>query len=489
MNPNDNEAEIIIKDLILFVIKHLGIMILAGLLIGGGLGANKIIQRVKTNDVLDASTKLNDSETDIQYELRVQNIERARFLVDMISNINDQIENERNYIADSIYMQIDAEDVYQSTAQITLTLEKNDTNGIDDALFSAYEREVKAGSFLEVYAKKIGKKADYVRELVSFSSSPAANTIISVDSDVSRVGSMYISVIGPSRDFCDEVMELVINEVKKVYGDLNDSVAPHSLYVVGIQQIQKTDNNIRDGQISQTGKIDTLQKQIVAYNESLDKIAYDLDLTDKEEILEYFETHKEVSVDGIPTETSERNVSRWKMIKPGIKWAAVGFAGGVFVGAVIAALCYIFGKKIYTQAQFFGVFTSIRKIGVLTPSGKRSKFVRMLDKKSEDDTSMTEENNRKLISANYHNLTREYGKVLVTGTGDIKAMDEAVKVLGLKGDYKPDIFSNPDILSTISDYDAVVLMEQRKVSVIKTVTNEISLINNSGTPIIGAIII
>ena len=80
-------------------------------------------------------------------------------------------------------------------------------------------------------------------------------------------------------------------------------------------------------------------------------------------------------------------------------------------------------------------------------------------------------------------------KIIITGTGDKKAMDEAVKKLGLKGDYKPDLFSDPDLLKIIPDYDGVVLLEQRNVSLYKNVANEIQLINNTGTKIVGAIII
>ena len=68
-------------------------------------------------------------------------------------------------------------------------------------------------------------------------------------------------------------------------------------------------------------------------------------------------------------------------------------------------------------------------------------------------------------------------------------MSEAYKALGLKGDYKPDIFSDPDVLKTVPDYDGVVILEQRKVSLFKDVSNEIALIGNAGTEIIGAIII
>ena len=120
---------------------------------------------------------------------------------------------------------------------------------------------------------------------------------------------------------------------------------------------------------------------------------------------------------------------------------------------------------------------------------KRSKFVTSLDIKSDDDTLMSAENNKKLILVNYENLTRDLKKVLITGTGDKKAASEAVKNIGLKGDFKPDVFSNPDLLKTVSEYDGVVIVEQRNVSLYKNVASEIDLISNAGVKIVGAIII
>lgn len=489
MNLKNNEPEINIKDLIYFLLKKIVPMIIAGAILGGTLGSYRVLQRMKTNDVLDASTKLNDSESDVQYELRVQNINKARVYAEMIDNINLQISHQREYIANSIYMQIDAENVYQSTAQITLTIQNNDTNGIDAALFGAYEREIKAGNYLDEYAKSIDKKTDYIKELISFSSSVSSNTIISVDNSVNRVGSMYISVLGPSREFCDEVINLVICEVENVYDELNLSVAPHSIALVGIQQIQKIDNGIRDGQINNIGSINSLQLQITNYNGYLDTVAKDLHLNGKEDILAYFDEHPEVVVNGIPTSTSEKNISRMANIKPGIKYFAVGFVFGVFLVAFYISLHYVFGKKIYTQAQFFCMFKHICKIGVLKPTKKRSKYHKFLDIKSEDDFLISEENVKLLIKANYNNLTREYKRILITGTGESKQMEIVVSSLGINGDFKPDIFSNPNVLSSVPDYDAIILIEQRNYSMIKVVDKEIQLINNGGTPIVGAIII
>ena len=106
MNLKNYEPEINVKDLILFLLKKIVPMIVAGAILGGALGSYRVLQRMKTNDVLDASTKLNDSETDVQYELRVQNINKVRVYAEMIDNTYLQIDHQRDYIANSIYMQI-----------------------------------------------------------------------------------------------------------------------------------------------------------------------------------------------------------------------------------------------------------------------------------------------------------------------------------------------------------------------------------------------
>ena len=485
--PDSDQSYINIKDLLLSVLKRLGIIILVGVLVGGALFSYRFIKRAQTNNVLDISKRLNSMETDIQYQIRVQNVERARDIADTISSVNNQIDHQRQYITDSIYMQIDAENEYESTAQVVLTLENNDTNGLDLALFSAYERDVKAGTFLNEYADKIGTKPDYIKELISFYSSSSDTTILSMDNDVNRAGSMYIRIYGPSREFVDDVMDLVIEEVERVSADLNNNVVPHSISVVGVQKIVRIDSATRDGQVNQTARLETLQRQIVNYNDSLDTVAQDLGSTDRETILEYFAHHGR---DDAEADTDAEVASGLKsMLKPAVKLGILGFAGGMVLAVIFFVLKYIFASKITTQGQFFSEFTTIRRIGVLKPLGKRSRLAQFVDLKSDDDCKMTPENNKKLIAANFDNLTKDCKKILITGTGDAKAIKEAVKALGLKGDVRPDIFSDPDVLKSVPEYDAIVIMEQRNVSLFKNIANEISLISNGDTEIVGAIII
>ncbi len=488
LEQEDNDSVISIRDLLYSVIRRLGIILLVAVVIGGVLFSYKFIQRSRSSNVLDSSTRLSDSESDYQYQLRVQKIERARDIVYTIDKINAQIENQRHYLTDSVFMQIDAENEYQSTAQIVLTLENNDTNGLDTALFSAYEREIKSGNYLSEYADKTGTKPDYIKELITFSSTPAGSTIISLDNDVDRAGSMYISILGPSKEFVDEVTDIVLKEIENVCSELNVSVAPHKISVVGIQQVIKIDQTTREGQVTQTARLETLQKQIVTYNESLDKIAGELGLSDKEELLVYFAENAGDENGAVPSVTNGNNISVMSMVKPAVKFGAIGFLAGVFVMAVFFILKYVFGKKIITQTQFFSIF-NVRKIGVMKPSGKRSGFASFIDVKTGDDTAISKDDYLKLIGANYANITRSYGKILITGTCDAKAMGEAVKALGLKGDLKPGIHKNPEVLKAVTDYDGIVLLEQRNVSLKKDIEGEISLIDNSGTEIIGAVIL
>ena len=488
LDSNDNDSVLSLKDLLYAVLRNLGIVLIVAVILGGVLFAYKITRKNNSFNVLDTSVK-SEGENDVQYQLRVQKVDRARDIANAITKVNSQIDHQRRYLSDSVYMQIDAENVYETKSQFVITLKDNSTNGVDRALVNAYQNAVQGGSYLDEYAAKNGLKADYIKEVIYFDSQVSDSAILSADNGVGKVASFNVRAVGPSKEFTDEVVALVTEKILAEHDKLKGTVANHTLTQVTIVENVKVDAQIRDNQANQTSRIETLQKQIVNYNDSLDQIAKDLGVSGKEAILKYFAAENEAAVSGVSVSDSETNVSFWGTVKPGIKYGAVGFVAGFFVVAVILVLVYVFGKKISTQAQFFGKFKGIKKIGVMKPAGNRCKYTEYIDIKSEDDSKMSLENNIKLISNNYSNIVKGMDKILITGTGDKKAMDEAVKKLGLKGDYKPDLFSDPDILKLIPDYDGVVLVEQRNVSLYKNVSNEIALINDAGTKIVGAIII
>lgn len=486
------EPEINFRDILFFCLRKLVVMIIAGVVLGGVLFAYNIYPQKTTCDVLDITKRISESESDLQYNLRVQKIYRARVLCSMIKNHTATLEHEKEYISQSLYMQIDPDNVYQSTAQIVLTLDNNSADGIENALFDAYEREIVSGSYLTDYANSIGTNKDYLKELISFSTTAYNSQIITTDenfNNIDRVGSMYIKVIGPSEEIVNDLTDIILDKIDSVCVELNSSITHHEISLVGVQRYSSVNSAFRDAQTGHISHIQSLQEVIASYYNYLDEIAKDLGVSGKETLFNYFETHDYIEVEGVPTEVSERIINRETLIKPNLKYFGIGFGVGAIFVAFIFILIYLFGKKFGTQAKFFGIFPLITKIGVLKPLGKQSKYNRFINIKTEDDTKLSNENNLKLISANYKNLTKNYNNILITGTGDTKVMSDAVKSLKLKGDFRPDLFNNPDVLDDVTKYDGVVLIEQRNCSVIRTVKNEVRLISNGGTKIIGAIIL
>lgn len=491
LDPNENDSMLSLKDLLYALLRNLGIILIVAVLLGGVLFAYKITRTggsATGSNVLNISAQ-NEGESDVEYQLRKQKVGRAKDLANTITKINSQIDHQRRYLSDSVYMQIDAENVYETKVQYVITLKDNATAGVDRALVNAYQNAISSGTYLDDYAKEHDLKSDYIKEVISFESAVSDSTIFSTENGVSKAASFTAKIIGPSNEFTGDIAALIEEKVEASFGQLKNNVADHKITLVAVQDNIKVDAGIRDNQANQTTRIETLQKQIIGFNDALDQIAKDLGVSGKEEILEYFASEDLYGEAGVPAADNAENVSFWGTVKPGIKYGVIGFVAGFAVVAVILVLAYVFGKKITTQAQFFGKFKSVKKIGVMKPTGKRCKYTEFIDVRSEDDSVMSAENNTKLIANNYSNITKGLNKVLITGTGEKKAMEETVKKLGIKGDFKPDLFSDPDILKVIPDYDGVVLLEQRKVSLSKNIANEIDLINNAGTKIIGAIII
>ena len=80
-------------------------------------------------------------------------------------------------------------------------------------------------------------------------------------------------------------------------------------------------------------------------------------------------------------------------------------------------------------------------------------------------------------------------KVLFTGTAETTKIEKLVKDLGLKFDVKASVFDDPGCLETISEYDGIIIVEQRNYSDCSLIAEELKLIENVNTKLIGAIVI
>ncbi len=470
--------EIDFKDILLYLLKKAYIVLVVAL-IGGFLGAQYVYMKgvlPSASEVLDISSKL-DGESEADYRNRVANVEHAVELMNTISARKKYVDVQNDYVNNSLFMQINPLETYSSQAQLVVGC-NDESDGALDALVAAYEADIEYGDYLLSVADVCGYDANSLRELITFNSILSSSDLVN-NADVSvylintvpsaSTVTIEVSVIGPSTEITDMVLDCVLDEMEEYSALLNESIVSHSLSLVGRQSLVNYSELVRDRQLETIAMIDDLELQITANEKKLDEVAKEL---------------------GFPNRLSLYNTdSNTLGVSTFLKYAVLGFIIGTFGACLLFVLYYLFGKRILSQAQFWGYFNDVDNIGVCKPLNKRTKLQSLIDGLSGDDNRLSLETANSLIVANYTNLTRSKERVLITGTTDSEYVRNMVKKLGIKDDAQFDMFNNPSILKNASSYDGVVLIEQRGVSKKKDVRTEIRLLHNSGANLIGAIIV
>ena len=474
MNQNDKQALIDPKDLFFAILKKAGIAILVGIIAAGALFGFVFASNTKDVNILDASTRI-DGESDVEYAERVKKINRAGDIVGSIDALNNQLSNLREYASESVLMQINSENEAVTTAQLFVEVNDDSTNGIDKALVSSYSQDLKTGEYLAALAEEIGTKQGYLTELISVEYNSSTSAIVSSEGASGSAGTVTITVIGPDTDYTERIMDCILSEVDVAYINLNESMVPHVISLAGLQSSYKVDSITRDVQFAGANRFETVQKQIGLYDDSLNEIASELGVGNKDNIYAYF------SFGDVDAEKS--------IMGSALKMAIIGFLAGVFVVLCIVALDYILSKKFSTQSKFYGFFPGVNKLGVAKPTSKRSWYARFIDEITGDDNKLSVENNNRLISANVKNLVSGMDKVLFIGTAENSRIKELVKELNVKADVKESFFVDPTSLESVAEYDGVIIVEQRGYSDCRLIEEEIALIANANTTLLGAIVI
>ena len=475
--------DISVKDLVALVLKKAGAVVLTGVIASGLCVGLTAVRNLTVSDkedkpgVLDIENML-DGETEEQYASRVRTVERANALVDNIATLNVQSDKQNNYLASSILMQLDPVNTASSSVQILIDSD-NDDIGLIGSLCTAYENAMVRGDYLEQMAGEYGTQAGFIQELIRYSDSVGGSNsdLNTVDLNSmlagSETGMIYIVVVGPDTVFTDSLLEQIIDRAVSLQDEFSEQIVNHSISFAGRSNTTGYDPYVNETQLTTLSAINTIQTQINNNNKSLDDIATSLGLKSRNDLLD---------------SANLTSTSKYSKLPYG-KYAGVGLVIGLFAALAFVVLQYFWGRKIVTQTQFFSIFGGIDKIGVCKPQGKRSGLRTALDKMTDDDSRLSEENTNKLIAHNFRNSTLGMNKVLVTGFADKECVDKLMKDMGVNADVKLDIFGNPDILGEAGKYDGIVLVEQRGVTLKKEVSEEVRLLGNSGSRIVGAIIL
>ena len=180
-----------------------------------------------------------------------------------------------------------------------------------------------------------------------------------------------------------------------------------------------------------------------------------------------------------------------------IKWAAIGFAIGIFVCMFCCAMEYACGDRIREERELKERY-GYHLLGVFRHGGK-NRFLSCIDLQLEKwkgySKYVTENETYRIIAANVTNLAGSGGVFLVTGTVDIERLQEFSSMIlsqlheNIMLITGADMNENADTLEALAECDAVILVEEIDKSSRVRIQKELDSIDALNKTVVGYVLL
>ncbi len=517
---NEDETEINIKDMLTYCFLHwrkaLALMLTAGILLGGVMGALDGIKTAKLAaayqeylDDPDALIAKQDNTTYAQKngielpENEILTAEEQQILeevatLDSINNMNDIIYTTRrdlmaltDYYNDSILMNVVPQYVPTAEADIMITVPDGAPGNAINVLIASYVDYLKNGNYLDEYAEELGMDVKYLKEAVTISDitfgnidnsapSTGSGSALSVDTDIdvnfsvstadgSRVGIIVIKTVGTSAESALNLLEYILGEVDSYRDATGETICAHETTVVNYFFNMIKDDQIQLLQTETSEQLVDLQENLEIYVKSLKN------LQKQHGGLIVNTMHK---LPNAPLEGA----------KTGIKYGSIGLFAAFLFYALILIIKYIISGVALTKSQLVNRFT-LFDLGSVKDGekklykhhGKFDKWLRKLGRLGEGNVDAVE-----AASANLAVYGSDIKSILVIGTGDtVKGLKDKIK--DRKVHTAPSLIDNPLARKLLLEVDGVVLEVKYGETKFEDIRDELKLIMLADKPVTGYI--
>ncbi|MBQ8054667.1 MAG: hypothetical protein IJ198_12825 [Lachnospiraceae bacterium] len=431
---DENTRQVSLVRLLRCALMRWKLILLAGVVLGGLMGAYKILS---IHSKKDQMIKEYDSYKTKQ-EVYKASVEQYK---STISNLQQAVDEKQDYIKNSLKMNLDYVRCPESFAELTITgtgekaLTAADITSIMNALYD----EVYFGNVVSEIAEKRGMNSEYLREVISVKITPAASVVRVVVRAEDTENAKAIK---------EELLDKLLKEKVKGMSDLGD----FKVTVINEGTAQVFDAEIQNYQVAQNDALTKLQSSLyTAQNQSSG-------LT------------KPVAVD---------QYSKKYMLINGIKLGFVGLAAGMVLALAVIIVMIIRKGVILSPEEIDGEF------GLKT-------LADFSDRKTEE-ASAIEFMLARLERCMAGKENKEIGIVGSVSADQIEKLAAKLgeRVPAAKDDLKfvaiPDFSKDAAAFRKLGDMAGVILTEQIGKSDYMMIRKEIALIAESGRELVGTV--
>ncbi len=310
---NYEEEEINLKDCFFYVLRHLKLMLIVGIVVGLLLGGYKGYKGYKeaVNSNLDYSDDVAEYASN-----------KESFSEELTNRETSLI----NYINNSAFLSLDPYSSYQVKASYYVSTDykiiaSNSYQDIDytSTVLSSYVSLLTSDDILEEIASKSNVEVSYLREFVDVSSSDYI---------------LNISVYSNDKDEALDILSSFEDVLPSITTKINDSVVSNTISLVSKTTYEGKNSDILTKQQSMINDVSSLLSQLSSVQTSVNNLSVS-------------------SYAGNPNKAFMSNF---------IKWALIGLLVGMILVAGVYFLVFIFSNKVYSADEFKDK-TNIRVLG------------------------------------------------------------------------------------------------------------------------------
>ena len=328
----EEEREIDIFDLLMVLLGKWKLFLLAAVVFALLAAGVKLVQNYRTLSSYEKELADNGDSSlqqakgkndDALKRLTGQEVYAAR----SAAEVNNNITKRGEYLQNSVYMNLDYTNLYEAERNYYLDSEyifnytRDNKSDLNDTLTDAYVQLV---SNLEDFSP-LGLDIDdkYIRELVSVSKT--------------QLNNISVMVVAADAETANQIADYIDSYIKANQESIGESIGAHTINLVDGTVIHKQDNFIMNTQ-----------------NDN--RNAYVKSITDLNTVTGSFSEDQKAVYDYECLAAAAENKQVIEPLKGGlrsgvVKFAVIGFAGGIFLLACIFILIYILSGSVKTEAE------------------------------------------------------------------------------------------------------------------------------------------
>jgi len=457
MNNEPYVKEIDLVELFFKILKRwrfvIGLAVLCALILGGGKAAAGFAQ-------LNDADYMAEQTEKVEKEQREYDALKGLYET-QLSNINQEIDVQNQYLSKSVYMSIDPYNEYQEILSYYVSTDYKIMPGMDyqnldttTSIIMAYGQVAESDSIYEKVANQLAEpvEAGFLEELVTVTRN-------------NETGILTITVLGQD----EHIPSLIVTEIQKNI-EANKETIRKSIGEHEITEVMHSKNYGVD-----TALIDKVQK----YNETSSRLQ-DAAVKRRNELKALA-----APTGAVPT--------RGSIIKNAIKFAVLGGVLGGFLACGWICMLFIMGDRIPNERDLKRLY-GIPVLGRYHQE-KKNGIDRRIEQMEGIDASCCNENTAYAIAAaNIANAAEPGKSTMLVGSIAEEQLKDVYKSLLKSGDLSEekfilggDMLSNPDVIRKLKDTDAVVLAEDLNTSKGTSFAKAVDMLKRQDKKILGIV--